>query len=291
MKATGRDTIPFIWFWPHGAPSAALVTHDVETAAGRDFCPHLMDIDESFGIRSSFQIVPEQRYQVTPGFLNEIRSRGHEINVQDLNHDGRLFRDREEFQRRVKRINQYGHDFKARGFRAAVLYRNVNWYNQLEFEYDMSVPNIGHLEAQDGGCCTVFPYFIGDILEIPVTATQDHSLFYVLRNYSIDLWKTQASAVAARHGLWSVIVHPDYLLEARAQNTYRTLLAFLRERRRQEGLWVTTADQVNEWWRQRSQTSLISENGAWRIIGPGKNRARIAYARSIAGRVIYSLEK
>jgi len=90
MKSSGIDAMPFIWFWPDGAPSAAILTHDVETAQGRDFCPRLMDINESFGFRASFQIVPEERYAVTTAFLKEIRDRGHEINVQDLNHDGKL---------------------------------------------------------------------------------------------------------------------------------------------------------------------------------------------------------
>src|SRR2546422_7785745 len=41
-------------------------SHDVEELAGRNFCSALMDLDEAAGIRSSFQIVPEERYPV-PG--------------------------------------------------------------------------------------------------------------------------------------------------------------------------------------------------------------------------------
>ena len=155
MKDCGVDTVPFIWFWPNGASSAAILTHDVETVKGLDFCPRLMDIDESFGFRSAFQIIPEERYPVTKAFLQEVRDRGHEINVQDLNHDGNLFRDRQQFLSRVKAINRYGRLWGAKGFRSAILYRNLNWYDALDFEYDMSVPNVGHLEPQRGGCCTV----------------------------------------------------------------------------------------------------------------------------------------
>jgi hypothetical protein len=247
-----------------------------------------MDIDESFGFRSSFQIVPEQRYSVPPAFLAEIRARGHVINVQDLNHDGHLFRDQKEFRSRVKLINKYGREFGARGFRSAVLYRNLSWYDQLEFEYDMSVPNVGHLEAQHGGCCTVFPYFIGDILELPVTTTQDYSLFHILRDYSLDVWKSQAAGVGAKHGLLSFIIHPDYLMEARAQDTYRALLTFLSGRRHERGMWIPTADEVNKWWRQRAQMALICQDGIWRIEGPGKERAQIAYARVVGEKVVYA---
>jgi len=80
----------------------------------------------------------------------------------------------------------------------------------------MSVPNVGHLDPQRGGCCTTKPYFIGKILEIPVVATQDYTLFHILRQYSMDLWEHQIELILQQNGLISFIVHPDYLLEERA---------------------------------------------------------------------------
>ena len=189
MKAKGVDRVPFIWFWPDGAQSCAAMTHDVETERGRDFCTELMNVDESFGIKSSFQIVPEGRYQISEDFIQAIRDRGFEINIQDLNHDGNLFRDPEEFCRRAHKINEYAETYGASGFRAAVLYRNLDWYDALQFAFDMSVPNVAHLDPQRGGCCTVMPYFFGETLEIPVTTTQDYTLFHLLNDYSLDLWK------------------------------------------------------------------------------------------------------
>ena len=53
----------------------------------------------------------------------------------------------------------------------------------------MSVPNVAHLEPQRGGCCTVMPYFVGDVLELPLTTIQDYSLFHILGDYSTTLWK------------------------------------------------------------------------------------------------------
>jgi hypothetical protein len=138
-----------------------MITHDVETSAGLAFCGALMDLNDSFGIKTSFHIIPENRYQASPEFLENIRSRGFEIDVHDLNHDGFLMSDRDEFLRRAERINSYGRQFGARGFRSAVMYRNVDWYDALDFSYDMSVPNMAHLDPQQGGCCTIFPYFIG----------------------------------------------------------------------------------------------------------------------------------
>src|SRR5579863_10715728 len=165
LRSQGLDRIPFIWFWPDGASGCVIMTHDVETVEGRDFCSSLMDIDDRFGIKASFQVVPERRYDVPKSYLDDIRNRGFEVNVPDLNHDGRLFRDRDVFLTRVTKINAYGRQWGARGFRAAVLYRRQEWFDALEFAYDMSVPNVAHLDPQHGGCCTVMPYFVGDILE------------------------------------------------------------------------------------------------------------------------------
>jgi hypothetical protein len=287
MKAAGIDELPFIWFWPDGAASAAMMTHDVETADGRDFCAALMDIDEAFGITSSFQIVPEKRYRVSPAFLNDIRSRGHEINIQDLNHDGRLFENRACFESRVELINRYGRTFGAHGFRSAVLYRNPDWFDMLEFEYDMSMPTVGHLEAQRGGCCTVFPYFIGGVLELPVTTTQDYTLFYILRQYNLDLWKAQANAVIQKHGLIHFITHPDYLSAMRPRTVYQGLLSYLCECRSQGALWITRGYEINKWWRLRSQMRLVSRNGNWMIEGPGSEHATVAYARGVGDKLVY----
>ena len=64
MEATGIKRVPFIWFWPEGASNCLIMTHDVETGTGRDFTSQLMDIDESYGIKASFQVIPEKRYEV-----------------------------------------------------------------------------------------------------------------------------------------------------------------------------------------------------------------------------------
>jgi hypothetical protein len=290
LKAQNRTEIPFIWFWPDGLSSCAIMTHDVETAAGRDFCSALMDINDNYGVKASFQVVPERRYEVPARYLDEIRSRGFEINVQDLNHDGHLFRDREEFLVRAKKINEYGRQYGAVGFRSAVLYRRQDWYSALEFSYDMSVPSVAHLDPQRGGCCTVMPYFIGDLVELPVTMTQDYSLFHVLEDHSIDLWKQQAELVMAKHGLMNFIIHPDYIIEEPERVTYESLLAYLVELRSKKSVWIPLPAEAASWWRDRSQMKMVEANGDWRIEGKGKERARIAYATERDGQLEYSFQ-
>lgn len=289
VESQGPKSIPFIWFWPDGGSSCAMMTHDVETEAGTAFCSTLMDIDDKWGIKSSFQIVPEDRYPVSERFLESFRHRGFEVNIQDLNHDGHLFDDREEFFRRAAAINRYAQVFGARGFRAAVMYRNADWYDALDVSYDMSIPNVAHLEPQRGGCCTVFPYFIGDILEIPLTTIQDYSLFHILNQYSIELWKRQTNLIQRRHGLASFIIHPDYIIATRAQETYVSLLEYLARLREEENVWMALPSEIDRWWRERSRMQLVFEDGRWTINGTGSERARVAFAALEGDNLVYTV--
>ncbi len=248
-----------------------------------------MDINLAHGFRSSLQVVPEGRYEVPESFVNEIRGRGFEFNIHDLNHDGHLFKEKTEFLRRAKKINEYVKKYGARGFRAGAMYRNQDWYDAFEFSYDMSIPNVAHLEPQRGACCTVMPYFIGKILELPLTATQDYSAFQILNTYSIDLWKEQIDQIRRRNGLISFITHPDYLIESRARATYESLLDHLRETCDRYRIWEATPGEVDRWWRARSEMKLVQDNNGWRIEGPEKDRARIAYAAIDGDRVVYTL--
>ncbi len=278
MRAKGKDRIPFIWFWPDGYNAAVMMTHDVETAAGRDFCPQLMDVNDRYGLKSSFHIIPEERYEVPDAFLDSLRQRGFEINIHGLNHDGRLFTYYNLFTTRTIKINGYVKLFGARGFRSPVMYRNLNWFHHLDVDYDMSVPNVAHLDPQRGGCCTVFPYFIGGILELPLTTIQDYSLFNIIKDYDIELWRQQVEIILGRHGLISFNFHPDYLRAPQSMAVYEQLLAYLADLRQKERLWFALPAEINDWWRRRARMRLVPDGRDWRIEGEGSEHARLGFA-------------
>jgi hypothetical protein len=289
MQATDLESIPFIWFWPDAARAAAIMTHDVETELGRDLSSRLMDLDDEFGIKASFQVVPEGRYSVSSSFLESIRERGFDIAIQDLNHDGRLFDDLDEFSRRATRINRYAREYSANGFRSAVLYRRPEWYDLLNFSFDMSIPNVARLDPQPGGCCTVMPYFIGNMLELPVTTTQDYMLFHLLNERSIALWKSQLALIMGKNGLASFIIHPDYITGPDTISVYRDLLSYLADLRREEGVWITLPAEIDSWWRARNSMSLVRNGSSWRIEGEYSERAVLAWARNVDGKLVYEL--
>jgi hypothetical protein len=289
MEANGVQRVPFIWFWPNGAPNALIMTHDVETAVGRDFTAELIEMDRSHSIRASFQVIPEKRYEVPDAYVRQIRSSGFEFNIHDLNHDGHLYQERQLFLQRAKKINEYAKKLDASGFRAGVMYRNLDWYDAYEFSYDMSMPNVAHLEPQRGGCCTVFPYFVGRILEIPLTTCQDYSLFQILNDYSIELWKVQIDLLRKRHGLMSFIAHPDYLIDSRARQVYVSLLTYLQQMVQREKIWMALPGEIDKWWRARNEMRLVQKDGKWTIEGPESDRARIAFASLDGGQLRYEV--
>jgi hypothetical protein len=289
LKNRRIEKIPFIWFWPDGANACAILTHDVESQAGQRFCSTLMDLDESFGMRSSFQVMPEPRDDHFSEFVETIRRRGFELNLHDLNHDGHLFRNRDEFLRRAAQINEYARELGCRGFRSGAMYREQDWFDAFEFSYDMSVPNAAHLEPQRGGCCTVMPYFVGNVLELPLTTTQDYSLFHILGDYSTTLWERQIDAIVSEHGLISFIAHPDYLVGRRERAVYEGLLRHLSRVRDEQHVWMALPGEVNDWWCNRRLMTLVPDGESWRIDGPGRERARLAYATMDGDRLVYKL--
>ena len=292
LERGGAREFPFIWFWPDGAPACVMMTHDVEGPEGAKSCGQLMDLDCQFGIRSSFQVVPDAPWSSrasTKQLVNELKRRGFEVNVHDLTHDGHLFRSRDRFLRHATTINARGRAFGSRGFRSGAMYRRQEWLSALDISYDMSVPNVAHLEPQGGGCCTVMPFFMGHVLELPLTAAQDYTVFHVLGDYSTRLWQEQIDLILEQNGLVSFIAHPDYLIDPRAREVYTELLRLLVGLRAERQVWTALPAEIDQWWRNRRGMRLVPDGGAWRIEGAGSERARVAYARLEGDRVVYEV--
>ncbi len=290
IKSQAGAEIPFVWFWPEGSAAALMMTHDVEGKSGAMRCQQLMDLDDSIGLKSAFQLVPEGAYDFE-GLLGRIRERGFETNIHDLGHDGSLYQNQDSFRQCVQKVNAYAREHGIEGFRAGSMYRRQDWFGLLNFQYDMSVPNAAHLEPQKGGCCTVLPYFVGEILELPLTMVQDHGLLYILRKRSLEFWKSQIEMVYRHNGLISFIVHPDYMAKPEERRIYAELLAHITHLQRERGVWLALPGEINRWWRQRRRMRLVREGNTWLVSGEGSGRARVAYARLENGRLSCRIER
>jgi uncharacterized protein len=214
----GSELPPINWpGWPLGRQFAFVLTHDVEGQKGLDRCRQLMELEARHGFLSSFNFVPEGEYRVDQTVRDEIARRGLEVGVHDLHHDGSLFRNYEQFTAQSARINEYLKEWGAVGFRAGFMFHNLSWQQQLNIRYDLSTFDVDPFEPQPDGMGTIFPFWVekdheqGGYMELPYTLVQDSTLFLLLQEKTIAVWKQKLDWVAEHGGMVLVNVHPDYV--------------------------------------------------------------------------------
>jgi peptidoglycan/xylan/chitin deacetylase (PgdA/CDA1 family) len=248
LHAQGRRQAAFRWFWPAGYDAAVILTHDVEGQSGLPLAIELADTEQALGFRSSFNV--GAWYDVDPGFVRELTSRGFEVGVHGLRHDRSLFASRAAFEAQQPALRELIERLGARGFRSPATHRVLPWIAELPIEYDCSVPHSDPYEPQPGGCCSLWPFFIGPVVELPYTLPQDHLLFTLLRHKTPSLWIEQARRIEAENGLVQVVSHPDpgYLGDREKRARYLELLRALAER---PALWKALPREVASWWRER----------------------------------------
>jgi hypothetical protein len=167
--------------------------------------------------------------------------------------------------------------------RSPATLRNAPWMHELPVLYDSSFPDTDPFQPQPGGCCWIFPYFFGDVVELPITLDQDHTLFLLLRDHSIDRWVRKSEWIMANHGLINLLVHPDYIDDERLA-VYDRFLEFLS---RQNGGWHALPRDVARWWKLRARLceELAGANGHSSEVEMGD--ATLAWARAKGERVVY----
>lgn len=248
--------------WPEGKRFAFVLTHDVETSKGHDRVRKLAELDEEFGVRSSFNFVPE-RYSVSKELREYLQAKGFEVGVHGLKHDGRLYATKSIFMGRAGRINEYLKKWESCGFRSPSMHHNLEWIKALNIEYDASTFDIDPFEPQPDGTGTIFPFWVeGDTarkgyVELPYTLPQDSTLFVSLQENTIDIWKKKLDWVAQKGGMAMVIVHPDYLcfgencpsLGEYPSRYYRELLHYVK-REYQGKYWHALPRDIARYWRR-----------------------------------------
>jgi predicted glycosyltransferase len=210
--------------WPDGKKFALVLSHDVDTRKGYENCLKLADLEECMGFRSSFNFVPESYGRVSLSLLGELRGRGFDVAVHGLKHDGKLFQSRRIFNRRADRINAYFEEWQTRGFTSPSMHHNLDWLSALNIDYCTSTFDTDPFEPQPDAVETIFPISIyrnsrvcnisqlpDFFVELPYTLPQDSTLFIILQEKTIEIWKRKLDWIAEKGGMVLLNVHPDYM--------------------------------------------------------------------------------
>jgi hypothetical protein len=208
--------IPAGWnSWPDGKRFAFVLAHDVETERGHDRCLELLRLEKSLGYKSCFNFVPE-RYRLSEETRKEICQSEFEIGVHGLKHDGFLYFTEGIFRKRAQRINRYLSEWGAQGFHSPLMQHKKQYVAHLNIKYDQSTFDTDPFEPQPTGVQTIFPYRVQvdqnrSYIEIPYTLAQDHTLFIILQEESIELWRRKVDWIVEHGGMVYLKTHPDYM--------------------------------------------------------------------------------
>ena len=277
--------------WPDGKKFALVLTHDVETAQGREKCLKLMELEKSRGFRSSFNFIADES-RLSPELRLYLEQQGFEVGVHGLRHNINLFESKTTFQESAKRINQYLKDWQSVGFRAPSMYHNLDWIGDLDIQYDSSTFDTDPFEPQPDGVGTIFPFWVpstpnplpefgcseagtrnpkpetvlrNGYIELPYTLPQDFTLFVIMGEKNIDIWKKKLDWIAKHGGMALLITHPDYmnfsnkpeLMEEYPVEYYKSFLEYVKEK--YEGAyWHAPPKEIINFWRNRSSVEKMA---------------------------------
>jgi peptidoglycan/xylan/chitin deacetylase (PgdA/CDA1 family) len=260
----GSEKKPAQWEgWPGGKKFAFVLTHDIECQRGYQRIEALVQLEMELGLRSSFNFVPE-RYTVEEHVRKNLQERGFEVGVHGLKHDGKLYSSRNEFLRRAQKINQYGREWGAVGFRSPSMHHNLEWLLDLDFQYDASTFDTDPFEPQPDGIETIFPVWVPGrrgrpgYIELPYTIPQDVTLFAVLCHHDASVWKRKLDWVAQHGGMVLINTHPDYMYLGGGKEEideypiafYRDFLEYV-QTKYADLYWHALPCEVARFWRNR----------------------------------------
>lgn len=190
------------------------LTHDVESADGFQGALRMAAIEESLGLRSSWNVVPNL-YPLDERVMGGLLARGHEIGLHGLSHDNReAFLPPEALAEALQRLEPLRRRF------AMVGYRGPSWYRRQEssavlagfFRYDASVLDCDFVcPGEPGGVGVVHPFQrLDGLWEIPCTLPYEAPLYHgVAWPELLSWWDAKITLLRDWGGVLTVLTHPE----------------------------------------------------------------------------------
>ncbi|KPJ60277.1 MAG: hypothetical protein AMS15_06490 [Planctomycetes bacterium DG_23] len=252
IEATrGEERFEFRPFWPHNKKFAFVLSHDVDTDEGLRETERFQQINEKYGMRPVW-FVPAALIPQAGRLLTELVERGGEIGLHGSSHDGKLaFLHEQGMRKRFQACLDIMHRFEMKGFRSPLLFRTPRLFEVLVhfFDYDSSVPDTELFT----GCASVFPFFRGSLLELPITLPMDATLISMGKKpeETLEIWRKKTRWIEEVGGLALLVTHTEshYSANPEMLSVYEQFLSEMTEK---DAGWFALPKEVAAWWRGQS---------------------------------------
>ena len=144
----------------------------------------------------------------------------------------------------------------AYGFRSPATHRRWEWMPELPFLYDSSFPDTDPYEPIPGVSASPWPFWLGSLIELPITLPQDHTLWEILNARGSRVWlqKLKLAPWLPGTGDHSGASGLPHLPPAR----WAEYQAFLAELAAAKDVWLALPGDVARWWCTRTVREPVS---------------------------------
>jgi len=251
-------------FWPEGRKYASALTHDIDSLDvwKNGLWKPFAELEESHGLRSSWHVCTNH-LKWAERAVEELAHRGHEIGWHGPRHDYRIaWMPERQRAAAIEKASSFFTRYGVRGFRSPNYLRSPALFDSLEgvLGYDSSSLDTAaepfHPRTRTG-CSTVFPFFRGNLLEMPITIP-DGLTIRCLTGEDADSISTVQSAkiewIKSVGGMALAITHPERWISMRPApfTAYRRLVEKVAG---DAAAWNALPRDIESWWRRRQSGS------------------------------------
>jgi len=247
-------------FWPDGRKYAAALTHDIDSvdAWKHGLWKPFAELEEAHGLRSSWHVCTSHMKWAERA-VEELAGRGHEIAWHGPRHDYRLaWMPARERAAALEQAAPLFARFRIRGFRSPNYLRTSALFSSLEgiLGYDSSSMDTAaepfHPRTRTG-CSTVFPFFRGNLLEMPITIPDGLTIRCLAGEDADSISSVQAAKIEwikSVGGLALAISHPEKWISLKPA-AFRAYQRLVEKISGDASAWKVLPREIEAWWRKR----------------------------------------
>jgi hypothetical protein len=236
-------------------PPIAVLTHDIDTAFGLLWAEKIASVEERFGARSCWNVVPRHcaiDYEVPNRLLDHLAGCGHEIGLHGIWHTNcEAFLPQDVLSREFELLSEIRSRYAINAYRGPSWYRTAPMFDVLNefFDIDLTALDIDlACPGGRGGVGLARPFRIRSrLIELPCTLPFEAPLLIGPRTSSfVDFWRPKIDLLRRIGGMLVVNSHPDpnYLGNPKMIVEYESLLKLLSE----QGWQFLLPRDINQYW-------------------------------------------